>query len=252
TNKIAIFSHAGVWCWASPPQTGNFVPEGESAPEGIHSSRIQPVLSRKIETSYAINTEDDPSFYESARILEDYATSLQGFNKHKKDRRNWQEGKTEFSRRRFIFSSRLVVRRSPLNSKEGAPPPLLYQLPPWLQAALDAQRYPVWMANPEMPAILDYEGGKLKMLKPTSHRYFDNGDIVWFSFALSFDVNSNNWMPEYKPLDFIRVGVLPESSNTRDDYTVAPLVGEAYRSLSTGTVVPFDGLFLFSNHLGSG
>ncbi|KAJ6579171.1 hypothetical protein DFH09DRAFT_839677, partial [Mycena vulgaris] len=204
----AIFSHAGLWCWASPPDTGNFVPEGEGSPEGVNSSRILPMLCKKLETSYAFNTEEDPSFYNGARILEDHALSLKGFNRHKKPRRTWQLGLTDYQRRRLILSSRLVIRRSPLNSTEGGAMLPSYRLHPWLDDALKAQKFPVWMANPEMPAIMDYEDGKLKMLKPTSHRYFDNGDIVWFSFALSFDVNASNWMPEYKPLDFIRVGTL--------------------------------------------
>ncbi|KAJ6507217.1 hypothetical protein C8R47DRAFT_966739, partial [Mycena vitilis] len=240
----AIFSHAGIWCWASPPQTGNFVPEGESAPDGVHSSRVMPVLSRRVETSYAINTEDDPSFYKCAQLLEKHVQSLKGFNKYKKDRRHWQEGDTPFSRRRFIFSSRLVVRTSPMNTKEGPPPLPPYKLHPWLQDALKAQKYQIWMANPEMPAILDLVDGKLEMLKPTTSRYFKNGDIVWFSFALSFDVNSANWMPEFKPLDFIRVGALPWASDSSTDFNAAESVGSAYQSLPLGAVSLLDGEFL--------
>ncbi|KAJ7730780.1 hypothetical protein B0H16DRAFT_1329805, partial [Mycena metata] len=235
----AIFSHAGIWSWASPPQTGNFVPEGEVPPEGIHASRIMPVLSKKIETSYAFNTEDEPSFYDCAKIFENHALGLKDFNKWNKDRRTWQLGDTAFARRRFILSSRLVLRRTPAKMKE-AMAPLPYQLHPWLADAIQAQKYQMWMANPEMPAILEYDAGKLQMLKPTTNRYFESGDIVWFSFALSFDVNSNNWMPEYKPLDFIRVGNLPQSSEG-SDYSLAESVGSAYQSLTSGSATLYDG-----------
>ncbi|KAJ7683374.1 hypothetical protein B0H17DRAFT_37471 [Mycena rosella] len=240
TDKMAIFFHCAVWAWASPPETGNFVLEGESAPEGAHLSRILPVLSRFIETSYTINTEEDPSFYQGARIIEDHATSLPDFNKYKKPRRSWQEGESEFSRRRFILSARLIIRRTPHNSKQGEVPPLPYKLHPWLQKAIDAQKYPIFMPNPEMPAILDYVDGKLQLLRPTGHRYFQNGDLVWFSFALSFDVNNTNWIPEYKPLDFIRVGGLPRTSENRVEYSVAQEVGSAYRSLSSGAATLLD------------
>ncbi|KAJ7815295.1 hypothetical protein B0H13DRAFT_1924265 [Mycena leptocephala] len=242
TDKIAIFSHASVWCWASPPQTGNFVPEGEVAPDGVHSSRILPELSKKIETSYAFNTQDDPGFYMSARILEDHATSIKGFNKYKKRRRSWQQGETDYARRRFIFSARLVIRKNPHNAKDGPAPVPPYQLHPWIKDALDAQRFQIWMPNPEMPSILDYDEGKLQMLKPTTSQYFKNGDIVWFSFALSFDINANNWMPEYKPLDFVRVGSLPVSSESRMEYSAADFVGSAYQSLSTGSASVLDDL----------
>ena len=40
TNKVAVLSHAGIWAWASPLQTGNFVPEGQTAPEGIPEGRM--------------------------------------------------------------------------------------------------------------------------------------------------------------------------------------------------------------------
>ncbi|KAJ6464317.1 hypothetical protein DFH09DRAFT_1113077 [Mycena vulgaris] len=245
TDKIAIFFHAGIWAWASPPETGNFVPEGESAPEGVHPARIQPVLGKYVETSYGINTEEDPSFYKGAKasfilLLENYATSLKAFNKYKKPRRAWQDGDTEFNRRRFVLAARILLRSTPMNSKVGAETHLPYKLHPWLRDALSAQKFVRWIPNPEMPAILDYVDGKLQMLRPTHNRYFDSGDVVWFSFALSFDVNSSNWMPEYKPLDFIRVGSLPHPSENRIEYSAADEVGSAYRSLASGAATLLD------------
>ncbi|KAJ7135562.1 hypothetical protein C8R44DRAFT_609472, partial [Mycena epipterygia] len=201
TGKIAIFHYAALWSWASPPETGNFVPEGEDPPEGAHPI---PVLSRFLEASYAINTTEDPSFYDAARAKE-HVTGLENFNKYKRPRRAWQEGETEYTRARFIMAARLLVKRTPYNSKETHLP---YKLHPWLQNALEGQSPATWLPNPERPAILEYVNGQLKMLKPTHHQYFNSGDVVWFSFALSFDVNANNWAPEYKPLDFIRVGSL--------------------------------------------
>ncbi|KAJ7629946.1 hypothetical protein DFH06DRAFT_1005506, partial [Mycena polygramma] len=209
TNKIAIFYHVALWAWASPPNTGNFVPEGESAPEGVHPSRATSTLSRFAETSYAINTEEDDSFYINAKATNSihYVQKLPGWNKYKKIRRNWQECDSEFTRRRFIFSSRLVTYRTPMNSKEGEEQTLRYKLHPWIQQALSTQK--TFIANPEMPAIVDYDNGRLKMLRPTDSRYFNSGDIVWFSFALTFEFTNTNWMPEYKPTDFVRVGNLP-------------------------------------------
>ncbi|KAJ7773133.1 hypothetical protein B0H16DRAFT_1450979 [Mycena metata] len=246
TDKIAIFHHAGVWMWASPPYTGNLVPDGESAPEGVPQGRMfltvavlslrVSVLDRRAETSYCINTQDDPSFYTAARAVEDYVTSLEDFNKHKRARRPWQRGESEFTRRRFILASRLVVRRTPHNTKDGAPYSAPYTLHPWLEDTLKAQTTPTWVPNPEIPSIIDYVDGKLNMLKPTTNRYFEAGDIVWFSFALTFEINANNWMPEYKPLDFVRVGKLSAPSDTRGEDEV----GSAYQSLTEGNVTMLD------------
>ncbi|KAJ7040618.1 hypothetical protein C8F04DRAFT_1253938 [Mycena alexandri] len=239
TDKIAIFHHVGVWMWASPPSTGNLVPDGESAPEGLMASvpalRVS-VLDRRAETSYCINTQDDPSFYAAAKAVEDYVTSLEDFNKHKRVRRPWQTGESEFTRRRFILASRLVVRRTPHNTKDGAPYSAPYALHPWVEDTLKAQTTPTWVPNPETPSIIDYVDGKLNMLKPKTNRYFEAGDIVWFSFALTFEINANNWMPEYKPLDFVRVGKLSASSETRGEDEV----GSAYQSLTEGNVTLLD------------
>ncbi|KAJ7495919.1 hypothetical protein B0H11DRAFT_2226914 [Mycena galericulata] len=236
TDKIAIFVHAGIWTWASPPQTGNFVPEGKVAPLGVFEGRINTELNRRCETSYAFNTQHDPSFYTAARSVEDYVTGLEGFNKHKKLRRPWQEGETEYRRRRFIFSSNLVIRKTPYNAKDGQPYVAPYDLHPWIREALMAQKSPYWIPNPDMPTILEYVDGKLNAVKPDTYRYFSNGDIVWFSFALTFEVGTNNWMPEYKPLDFIRVGRLPEPSDSQGEFSVEAEVGAAYQSLTTGNV----------------
>ncbi|KAJ6510107.1 hypothetical protein C8R47DRAFT_1208151 [Mycena vitilis] len=241
TDKIAIFFHAGVWAWASPPASGNFVPEGEVAPPGAFEGKITPYLGRRAETNYAINTQYDASFHVAARAMEDHVIRREGFNKYKKPRRTWQNGETEYSRRRFIFASRLVIRKSPYNTKDGANPnaaPLTVH--PWILNALKTQKYPNWVPNPDRPSIHDYVDGKLERLEPETSRYFDSGDIVWFSFALTFEINGDNWAPEYKPLDFIRVGHLDESPDTRAEYTMEAEVGSAYKSLTPGSVTLLD------------
>ncbi|KAJ7458381.1 hypothetical protein B0H11DRAFT_2243079 [Mycena galericulata] len=143
-------------------------------------------------------------------------------------------------RRRFVFSSRLVTRKTPYNAKDGEPYAAPYPLHPWLSEALNAQKSPFWIPSPDMPSIMEFSDHKLTMLRPDSHRYFASGDIVWFSFALTFEVTSDNWMPEYKPLDFIRVGSLPETQDSSAYNTLEEEVGAAYQSLTTGNVTLLD------------
>ncbi|KAJ7821149.1 hypothetical protein B0H13DRAFT_2377518 [Mycena leptocephala] len=238
TGKLAIFFHAGIWAWASPPGSGNFVPEGEVAPSGTFEGKIVTYLGRRAETNYAINTRDDASFHTAARMIEDYVTAQEDFNKHKKPRRAWQNGLTEHSLRRFIFASRLVFRKSPYNSRDGGSKPTSYTVHPWILDAV--KKSSDWIPNPDMPKIHDYVDGKLVTLEPETSRYFISGDIVWFSFALTFDVNGDNWMPEYKPLDFIRVGRLDDPSDTRREYTIEAEVGAVYKSLTAGNITLLD------------
>ena len=154
-------------------------------------------------------------------------------------------GENEYTRRRFLFASRLVIRKTPYNTKDGEPYAAPYPLHPWIDAALKRQKYPYWIPNPDLPSILDYVDGRLNLLRPDTNQYFENGDIVWYSFALTFDVNTNNWMPEYKPLDFIRVGRLTEASDIRGEYSVEAEVGAAYQSLTVGNVTLLDGVSYF-------
>ncbi|KAJ7154308.1 hypothetical protein C8R43DRAFT_1126390 [Mycena crocata] len=237
TDKLAIFTHAGLWLWASPPHTGNYVPPGEAAPPGVYENRIADRLNIRAETSYAFNTRQDPSFYAAARLVENHLIWQDGFNKLMKPRRNWQIGETEEGRQRFILSARLVIRKTPYNMKDVKNPyKAPYKLHPWVDAALNEQEWPYWIPNPDMPSIVDYVDGKLNMVKPENNRYFDANDIVWFSFALTFDFSGNFWMPEYKPLDFVRVGKLSVPPESRGEYSIEAEVGAAYRSLTEGIV----------------
>ncbi|KAJ7178784.1 hypothetical protein C8R43DRAFT_942384 [Mycena crocata] len=238
TGKIAIFCHAAVWAWSSPPETGNFVPDGEVAPEGSREGNITSVLDYTAEISYALNTAEDPSFYTAARLLEDHVTSQANFNRYKKPRRQWQEGLSIPTRRRFVFTSRLVVYKNLYNTKDGQPLTTSYKLHPWIDS--NVRQSSEWIPNPDRPSIVDFVDGKLNILKPVNYRYFDRGDIVWFSFALVYVVRQSNWQPEFKPLDFVRVGRLPASSQTRVEYSVEDEVGAAYRSFSDGSVTLFE------------
>lgn len=58
-----------------------------------------------------------------------------------------------------------------------------------------------------MPILVDYDiaDQKFEILHPTHWRYFQNGDIVWFTFSLSFIIGMDEYMPEYSPSFFVRV-----------------------------------------------
>lgn len=97
------------------------------------------------------------------------------------------------------------------------------------------------VANPELPTILEYVNGQLKKLTPEDCHYFRSGDIVWFSFTLTFDFNASSWMPQYKPLDFVRVGNVSITPNSTEEYSVAREIGSSFHSLDSGPVMLSDG-----------
>ncbi|KAJ7186930.1 hypothetical protein C8R46DRAFT_1206917 [Mycena filopes] len=240
TDKLAIFFHAGVWAWGSPPSSGNLVPEGESCPSGVFDYRVTRFLGRRAEANYTINTQEDTSFHDAARVMEDHITAQEGFNKYNKPRRTWQDGTSDYSKRQFIFASRLVIRKNPYTSKDGPLKAPHYPVHPWVQNAVNAQKSMRWIPNPDMPGLHDYVDGKLTLIHPEDNHYFNSGDIVWFSFALTYEIEGDNWAPEYKPLDFIRVGRLEDPPDTNAEYTLAMELGSAYPALAAGTVALLD------------
>ncbi|KAJ7725025.1 hypothetical protein B0H16DRAFT_1333035, partial [Mycena metata] len=236
----AIFFHAGIWAWGGPPQTGNFVPVGEALPPGVFEGRVTRYLGKWAEVNYTINTQDDSSFYDAGRCFEDYLAGLEDFNKYDKPRRKWQDGENEFGRRRYIFGSRLFMYRSPHNRKDGQSEDIPPKTHPWLVAALKKQKHPNWILTPAVASIIDYVDGKLNMLKPVSSNYFAPGDVVWFSFALTYDLSGDTWAPDYKPLDFVRVARAVDSG--RGEHSAEVDVSEAYQPLTEGNVTLLDGI----------
>lgn len=54
------------------------------------------------------------------------------------------------------------------------------------------------------------------------------GDIIWFSFTATYVVGNDNWGPEYRLIDLIRVGNVASAVGSRSEGsmfppTVAPL-----------------------------
>ncbi|KAJ7750550.1 hypothetical protein B0H16DRAFT_1460656 [Mycena metata] len=241
TNKAAVFYFAGLWLWGSPPETGNFVPDGETVPDGVPQGRVSNYLTPYIETSYAFNTEYDPSFYTIARAsldLEAHLTSNPDFNKNKSPRRSWQDGVDEFTRNRFIIAARLLIQRNAWNSKPGVERSLPYKLHPWLRTALEGQT--AYLPNPEVPAIVDYVDGRLTMLRPSSSDYFRRGDIVWFSFTVAYQLNTRYWEAKYRPLDFVRVGHVELPVDSRPMWKDPEDLGSIYQSFTSGAVSLMD------------
>ncbi|KAJ7157064.1 hypothetical protein C8R43DRAFT_883382, partial [Mycena crocata] len=241
----AVFYHVGVWMWAGPPDTGNYVPVDEAAPPGLSEGRITNEIGFKCETSYTIDTSEDQSFYDAARIVEDHVTGLENFNRNKKPRRNWQDLHNEYARKRFILSARLFIYKTPYNSKEGQLYHAPYKLHPWVDAGLRAQKDPEWIPNPDKPSIADYIDGNINILKPTTYQYFSKGDIVRFSFVVVFGIQTNYWQPDFKPLEFVRVGRITGSSENRVEHSVEDEVEAAYQSLTAGNVVLLEGVLSF-------
>ncbi|KDR72125.1 hypothetical protein GALMADRAFT_18164, partial [Galerina marginata CBS 339.88] len=202
SDKVAILAHAGLWSWNSDLRSGNFVPPGRKAPEGLPDSRMQTEISYKCEISYTIETSIDDSIYVLLKALEGHVCSQKNFNRSNRERRKWQDGT---DRHRFVMSSKMLVKKSPFNTAQGSPLNTPYEIHPWVLEALNEQSEQLYIANPESPRYLDRQGEVLVDLFDSEESGFRRGDIVWFSFKLGFYVNRDHWAPEIIPTAFIRV-----------------------------------------------
>jgi hypothetical protein len=92
---------------------------------------------------------------------------------------------------------------------------------PWLMNAV--KEAPAWMPNPIRPRKMAFKDECLISLQDDTDPEFSPGDIIWFSFTLSFVIGPIWWTPEYRPMDFIRVGHLnkPEEHHSGLDLELA-------------------------------
>lgn len=95
-----------------------------------------------------------------------------------------------------------------------------YDVHPWVADAL--LRSDSFVANPGRPICMSFDSGTLVTV-PASKGYRRN-DVLWVSFTLTFVVGPDNWGPEHRPIDVIRVGQLSGIVGTRVDISAIPEV----------------------------
>ncbi|PPQ72617.1 hypothetical protein CVT26_004091 [Gymnopilus dilepis] len=231
TGQVAVFTYAALWAWGSDLHTGNYVPDNETAPAGLPDSRIQRHVNYRCEFSYCLDTSEDSSLYDLILKAESYIQEIEGFNRGKRPRKAFQDGNREEQRGKFIMTSKVFARKSPLNKK------VTYAVHDWLLKALEDENPSKNIPNPERPRYLDYTNGmKLVDLADTNTPYFKRGDVVWFSFKLGFSVSGDSWSSELVPIEFVRVVEAPETVETRTDYASYPSV-DTSMELHAGTIV---------------
>ncbi|PPQ81644.1 hypothetical protein CVT26_013895 [Gymnopilus dilepis] len=242
TNKVAVLSHAGIWAWASPLQTGNFVPEGQTAPEGIPEGRIQSMPNYKCEFSYAFDTTVDDSFWNHVLALEAFVTSHTNFNKAGRKRRGWQSGRDPSLRSKYVVGAKVFSRRTPLNAKDtntadGSEFNVPYEIHPWLLEGLNNYPELFQVPNPQRPMYYDFANGIAKKLEDTNEPTFEKNDIVRVVFTVSFVVGTKGWYTEITPVEFTRVGKIPEALTSSADPSAVPDITSDFARLEDGVPI---------------
>ncbi|KDR81283.1 hypothetical protein GALMADRAFT_60982 [Galerina marginata CBS 339.88] len=239
TKKVAVLSFVGIWAWSSDLCTGNYVPSGCDAPDGLPESRIQDIPSYRCEFTYAFDTTTDPSIWDHVKTLEAHVVSQNGFNKGNKSRRNWQNSNIIGSRQRYIVAAKVFTRRTPHNTKDCGKFTVPYKIHPWLSEAMENYPDTFQIPNPDRPRYYDYSGSDsiLRNLQDTNIPKFNCNDIVLMTFKMGFVIGNDNWYPEVVPIEFIQVGKLPEHVVSYTDSAVYPALDPEYSPLELGTPV---------------
>lgn len=134
-------------------------------------------------------------------MFEEFVQKEKDFNPHKKERRQWQSG-VEGNDSTFILTSQIFCKRTPYTRAKEAGIP--YTLHPWIANA--TQKPKEYFPNPDRPAFFEPESGELHDMKECTPPYPKLGDLVWFSFIVEFFIGPKNWITNFVPLEFIRVG----------------------------------------------
>ncbi|KAH9846473.1 hypothetical protein C2E23DRAFT_744026, partial [Lenzites betulinus] len=198
----AIFYTAAVWRWNSSLETGNFVPEGETAPAKLAESRIQTAPSSLCQFSYALDTHRDKTLWEAQQAFETYIKDIPGFNKSKKTRRAWQDG-ADGSRSAYVMSAQMFFKRTRSTAKREAS--VKYVLHPWIEAASKTTSY---FPNPDRPSLFEAAKGRLMNISECDPAYIRTGDLVWISFFAEFIIGLNNWSTTFTPYEVVRVATV--------------------------------------------
>ncbi|PPQ74435.1 hypothetical protein CVT26_001416 [Gymnopilus dilepis] len=228
TNQEAVLVHTAIWRSNTSFETGNFAPEGQKPPIHVSNQRIQRAPGFKCEITYTIDTTTEDSFYTNLQILEEYIQTVKGFNRENRERSPWQDGT---HRDTYNLTSKLFVMTS-LNPREPA-----FQPHEWLTNVVKGQKKAEYAINPRRPSYFDMVDKKAVKLEKSKPPRYCAGDIIWFSFKVSFYVGNQYWSSDLTPVEFVRVarGIKFGLNNPEDDDEDEE--GNKKRSLEDGSAI---------------
>lgn len=204
-NDILVVSHAFVVLFSTPPDTGNFVPEGETLPAGIKDflRKSEPSTQAQVIVTYDCRVE--PTFFESLEVLESWAKTKGGYNTDKRSRNPWMSPSSVESSRRYAVTSTLFQARTGFNSKDDSYH-VGYDVHPWVKQAC-VPHNPSWVPNPNLVRTMHCQKDNVLVdITKSSNPTLVPGDVVTMTFKVVFGNNGQYWHMSFAPIQIIRMG----------------------------------------------
>ena len=134
--------------------------------------------------------------------MDAYVETHLGFVAAKKARREFMSGKDVRFLTKFWMQAPMFLPSS--GSKKGPPPPHVH---PWVADA-DKASY-AYRANPRPPVVYGRRDGVAVPIRDCNPPCLCAGDVVAFTFNLTYQFTDKDWHPQYQPLE---VYVLKQST----------------------------------------
>ncbi|KAI0361338.1 hypothetical protein OH77DRAFT_1443665 [Trametes cingulata] len=223
SDSVAVFSYAGLFSLADDYYTGNLVPAGNDPPEGLVNERIERFANYKCNYAYAIDTSHDKSMFHLQQMLEEYVRYVDGFNPGDLPRREYQTGQDPSLTWRYWMRVPMFIRMNEGETK----PPLPSNLHPWVISA--DRRSRIYRANPARPSVFALEDNRLRDIRKCAPNTLQRGDVILFTFTVSFVVGPSAWYPQILPLEIVRVASANYTSTSDAAEYALPSVDDSVR-----------------------
>ena len=138
----------------------------------------------------------------SLKAVDAFAEKQMDVATSKKARREFMSGKDARFLSKFWMQTPMFL--PSLGSKKGPPPPHVH---PWVADA-DRASY-AYRANPRPPVVYGRRDGVAVPIRECDPPCLCAGDVVAFTFSLTYQFTDKDWHPQYQPLE---VYVLKQST----------------------------------------
>lgn len=209
TKEYAVFTHAFAVRQALHPGTGNFVPTGQTPPEGLLESQIKAEPGPYAQLSLTLDARLDESLHGKLSVIETWAKADTGFVTTGRARNPWMSPVSISNNGRYVVTSSLFIGKTAFNSKEDGIV-TKYKVHPWVAKASASE--PMWIPNPNLVRILHLNDDRtLVELTESTNPLLHLGDIVKMTFKFIFTSYGQYWNMSCCPIQIIRLGQLDKS-----------------------------------------